>query len=292
MTATAVSLAPGWWCWLEVPAARPGWGASPVFLEAVEPLKSGQGLLRLRFVQAMHPVAATRRYVVLKVLLRAADHLVGTLKDRDGRIRTAVLAAPDHGWLATHCPLLLRARPPQAPTLQIVGHPAPALPTAARYLEQLLGRDAASVLRGAAADSFGTERPPMPAASSRFALGLRYPPFESWLIARGFIPREMEEKWFIYLEDGRLLFRRSWTGLLIFAVEASWEGDSLVLGEVEANRDPAQYKQTVDAQDRALLAWLIRVVLLGELAAYPAQAGVPPAQAAIEAWSMAGKASL
>jgi hypothetical protein len=291
VTATAVDLAPGWWCWLEVPAARPGWGASPVFIETVEPLKSGQGLLRLRFIQAMHPVGAVRRDVVLKVLLRATDHLVGTLRDPDGRIRTAILALPEYGWLATHCPLLLRARPPQAPTLQIVGHPAPALPSAARYLDQVLGLDAASVLRGASSESFGTARPPMPPASSRFTLGLRYPPFESWLVARGLIPHEMEEKWFIYLEHGRLLFRRSWTGLLIFAVETAWEGESLVLGEVEANRDPAQYKQTDDAQDRALLAWLIRVVLLGEIAAYPAAAGVPPAQAAVEAWAVAGKAS-
>ena len=30
----------GWWCWLEVPVASPGFGASPVFVEQVTPLGS------------------------------------------------------------------------------------------------------------------------------------------------------------------------------------------------------------------------------------------------------------
>jgi hypothetical protein len=111
------------------------------------------------------------------------------------------------------------------------------------------------------------------------------------MIARGYVAREMEEKWFVHLEDGRLLFRRSWTGHLIYAVEAGWQGDRLRLGAVTVNRDPEQYKNTDDDQDRRTLDWLIKVVLLGERADYPAQTGTP-SEAAIAAWAMAGKASL
>lgn len=46
---TSVVLGAGWWCWLEAPVVLPGWGASPVFLQRVEPLKTGKGMLRLSF---------------------------------------------------------------------------------------------------------------------------------------------------------------------------------------------------------------------------------------------------
>ena len=109
-----VVLDPGWWCWLEAPVLLPGWGASPVFVTRVEPLKTGKGMLRLSFIQAIHRVTAREREVVLRVLFRGDRHLVGTLKDDDGAIRTAILAAPDYGWLETYCPLLLRRRHPLA----------------------------------------------------------------------------------------------------------------------------------------------------------------------------------
>ncbi|MFN7022656.1 MAG: hypothetical protein ACK4WH_15220, partial [Phycisphaerales bacterium] len=86
----------------------------------------------------------------------------------------------------------------------------------------------------------------------------------SWMIARGFVPIAMEEKWFVYMENGRLLFRRSWTGNLIYDVEATWRGDQLYLGLVRVNRDAEQYGETDDDYDRRLLTYLIAAVLLGE----------------------------
>lgn len=287
-----VVLGPGWWCWLEAPVVSPGWSASPVFIEQVEPLGTGRNLLRLGFIQAMHPVAAQRRAVVLRVQHRGARHLLGTIRDDDGAIRGAIIAEPDFGWLESYCPRLLRGRPPAAPTLYIVGKPPPKGPTPARYLDAALGSTPERILRGAAAASFGKDHPPMPARQGRFTLGLTFPPFESWLIARGTVPAEMEEKWFIHMEEGRLLFRRSWTGNLIYDVEAGWEEDRLRLGEVRVNRDSAQYAETDDARDTALLAYLIRTVLLGEAAAFPTAADTPPELAAMQAWSVAGKASL
>ncbi len=36
------------------------------------------------------------------------------------------------------------------------------------------------------------------------------------LIKRGYIPSEMEDKWFIFFEDDKIYFHRSWTGYGVF----------------------------------------------------------------------------
>lgn len=289
---TGVVLRGGWWCWLEAPVVSPGWGASPVFVQRVEPLKTGKGMLRLSFIQVVHPIAACEREVVLRILFRADRHLVGTLKDDDDVIRTAILAAPDYGWLETYCPFLLRRRPPSGPTFFIAGQPPLPGPAAAEHLDSTFGRTPDQVLRGATAESFGRDHPHMPDRHSFFSLDQTYSPFDSWMIARGFVPTVMEEKWFVYMENGRLLFRRSWTGILIYDVEAAWRGDRLHLGQVRVNRDPEQYGETDDDYDRRLLVYLIVVVLLGEHAPFPAKDEAMPEQSALQAWSLAGKASL
>ena len=132
----------------------------------------------------------------------------------------------------------------------------------------------------------------MPARRSTFSLDQTYSPFDSWMIARGFVPMVMEEKWFVYMEGGRLLFRRSWTGILIYDVEATWRGDHLYLGQVRVNRDPEQYGETDDEYDRRLLAYLIVVVLLGEHVPFPTKGEPSAEQSVLQAWSLAGKASL
>lgn len=287
-----VVVKPGWWCWLEAPVVRPGWSASPVFVEAVEPLKTGLNALRLFFIQTIHPVAARRRTVELRVVFRGQTHIVGTMKDEDGAIRTAVFTDPDFGWLETYCPLLWRRRPPAGPTWFVVGQPPSPGPTPSEYLQATFGREASQILSGAMADSFGSARHPMPPRRSSFVLDQTYNAFDSWMIARGFVPTVMEEKWFVYMEAGRLLFRRSWTGILVYDVEAQWRGDQLYLGQVQVNRDPEQYCETDDSYDSKLLLYLISAVLLGEYAPFPTQ-GTPAAEdVSLQAWSAAGKASL
>jgi O-acetyl-ADP-ribose deacetylase (regulator of RNase III) len=45
-----------------------------------------------------------------------------------------------------------------------------------------------------------------------------FSPEEMAVVARGLIPQEMEDKWFIFLEDDVLSFHRSWTGLCCYEV--------------------------------------------------------------------------
>lgn len=45
-----------------------------------------------------------------------------------------------------------------------------------------------------------------------------FSPREMQKIQLGFIPKVMEDKWFIYFEDNTLNFHRSWTGNKIYQV--------------------------------------------------------------------------
>ena len=102
----------------------------------------------------------------------------------------------------------------------------------------------------------------MPADHSLISIGRSYSAFDSFLIGRGFVPIEMGDKWFIYLERNRLLMRRSWTGFLIYDVEAQWRGDELYLGQAAVNRDRKQYGCSDDAHDREMMLYLIGRLLL------------------------------
>src|SRR5262245_24925706 len=46
-----------------------------------------------------------------------------------------------------------------------------------------------------------------------------FSPEEYTVIRRGLIPREMEDKWFIFCEDEWLSFHRSWTGFCVYRLQ-------------------------------------------------------------------------
>jgi len=45
-------------------------------------------------------------------------------------------------------------------------------------------------------------------------------------IMQGFIPKVMEDRWFVYFEDNKLYMHRSWTGYCIYELNFSKEKDS------------------------------------------------------------------
>ena len=71
----------------------------------------------------------------------------------------------------------------------------------------------------------------------------------------GFTPREMEEKWFIVVENEQLFFHRSWTGHLVFV--ASLAPDGIPVLEM-----PEELKPPHDDPDFVLS--LIERLLIGE----------------------------
>ena len=59
---------------------------------------------------------------------------------------------------------------------------------------------------------------PLPEQREPLAFAAEFTDAETELLVFGLIPREMEDKWFICLHQGWLLFHRSWTGACIYGL--------------------------------------------------------------------------
>jgi hypothetical protein len=88
-------------------------------------------------------------------------------------------------------------------------------------------------------------------------------------IQRGYIPSNPNDKWFIYFDDGWLHFHRSTTGTAIFALQIVAHGDHFIAPIVIVNRNPEQYRNTDDAYDVTLMAYLIDRYLFGRNIPFP-----------------------
>lgn len=95
------------------------------------------------------------------------------------------------------------------------------------------------------------------------------------LLARGLIPRDMDDKWFIFLEADHLYFHRSWTGHLIYQIRLNKEGEKYSVDEALVNREPTQYNASDDEYDVALLGFLIDNFLLGKQTPFPVPSNLP-----------------
>jgi hypothetical protein len=99
------------------------------------------------------------------------------------------------------------------------------------------------------------------------------------MLGKGLVPKEMEDKWFIYLEGGWLNFHRSWTGAQIYGVRLEQMPQGWRTAESWVNRDPTQYKGADRGYDSDLVRFLIDAFLLHKRVAFPmprSSAGKPP----------------
>lgn len=103
---------------------------------------------------------------------------------------------------------------------------------------------------------------PFPAARASVPIAREFTAAEHAQIARGFIPRDMDDRWFIYLEGDWLALHRSWTGACIFLVRFAPAGADYRIAEAWANRDPEQYRVTDVHADATHIARLIDLLLL------------------------------
>ena len=99
---------------------------------------------------------------------------------------------------------------------------------------------------------------PMPSTSKLITVNEVYTRADFDYIAAGVIPREMEDKWFVFYEEPWLYVHRSWTGYCIFKVRFEVVEEVSGISEVWVNRDAEQYKETGDLHDRDLLVTLLR----------------------------------
>jgi len=132
---------------------------------------------------------------------------------------------------------------------------------------------------------------PMPAMRAVLSLERRFDPSEVAAIRRGVIPEEMEDKWFIYWNRNRLYFHRSWTGICVYVVRFKCNDAGASIVEAFANRDPAQYLESDDRRDEAMILFLIDVVLLHRPGEFPS---TEPSgtNSALMQWSQVGRAGI
>ena len=128
---------------------------------------------------------------------------------------------------------------------------------------------------------------PMPEKRTIIELNHQFSEDQMKAIRKGFAPREMEEKWFVYYEEEerKLYLHRSWTGFCVYIVEFEERGDGYAAVSMVVNRDPEQYKCSDDEEDKKLVISIIGSVLLGQYGFVP---GLNP----LESWSLLGRQSL
>ena len=91
---------------------------------------------------------------------------------------------------------------------------------------------------------------PMPEQQEQFTIPLAVSDQEYESIKLGYIPREMEDKWFLYMDRDTLYIHRSWTGFCIYVIHFASDRRS---ARVIANRDPSQYTNTDQETDRLVI---------------------------------------
>ena len=147
---------------------------------------------------------------------------------------------------------------------------------------------------------------PMPEARVRLQYSRAFDRAEHERLTRGIVPGQMEDKWFVFYEAPWLWFHRSWTGVAIYAVrlrlaeenadenadeDPGADADAAsAVEEAWANRDPAQYRETDDAHDAAILSFLVERILLGRDAPFPIRPTVDPTKASLLVHHVVGHA--
>ena len=129
----------------------------------------------------------------------------------------------------------------------------------------------------------------LPAKRTTVRLERSFTPEEMDRIRRGLIPKQMEDKWFIYWKDDTLFFHRSWTGFCVFIARFVADGEISRMVEAEVNRDPGQYAETDDRRDAETISFLVDLLLLRRRPVPPSD-GAPGAKQAFRTWSQVGRA--
>lgn len=99
---------------------------------------------------------------------------------------------------------------------------------------------------------------PMPGHRERIDFQRTFSEAEFARIESGHVPQEMEDKWFVFFEDGWVYLHRSWTGFCIFQVRVAKTAGGWRVEEAWVNRDGSQYQSRGTQADAELLANVLR----------------------------------
>lgn len=102
----------------------------------------------------------------------------------------------------------------------------------------------------------------MPAERERMDLPLLFSDADAEQMIEGHIPDDMDDKWFIFFEEGWLYFHRSWTGHCIYAVRLDGSPAGVRIAEAWVNRNRDEYNSPGLDTDNRMVEQLIRTRLL------------------------------
>lgn len=109
----------------------------------------------------------------------------------------------------------------------------------------------------------------MPATVISLPFTKTYTAEEFSVLAHGFVPKAMEDKWFVFMQDNILFFHRSWTGLCIYKIVFEQNHNEYTVQEVLINADTEQYSRRDNHHETTLLSWLIDGYLLRKQVSFP-----------------------
>lgn len=102
---------------------------------------------------------------------------------------------------------------------------------------------------------------PVPLAPPDIALT----PDQYEALKRGLKPREMDDKWFAFVEDDRLYLHRSWSGFGIYEVQFARDDDLFVPAEVVVTGDPEKFQRSSEAETGDHLRLVIGHILRSQV---------------------------
>ncbi len=98
---------------------------------------------------------------------------------------------------------------------------------------------------------------PPPIEREEFNVDWAFPAEIGQRMIAGHIPEGMDDRWFILMEDGWLLFHRSWTGYCIFGLKVDALPEGVTINEGWVSRKTEEYSATDIDQDVALAQTLL-----------------------------------
>jgi len=120
----------------------------------------------------------------------------------------------------------------------------------------------AAVIKKAQKDSWNIE--PMPQETATLSYRQNFSSDEFERMSLGFLPRDMDDKWFIYMENNTLYLHRSWTGFCIYQVKLKADAEMYTVQSALVNRNQTQYKSNDVEYDLEFLHFIINKALLAK----------------------------
>ena len=103
------------------------------------------------------------------------------------------------------------------------------------------------------ADRSSWKNSPPPSERQGFEVAWNFSAEIGQRIMAGHVPEGMDDRWFILMEDGWLLFHRSWSGHCIFGLKVDDQPDRVSITEGWVSRKAVEYS-SVDIQKDVELA--------------------------------------